>query len=536
MSAPFGASRVDSETEEKGVGGGREDSAMGKERWNRMIDLWGAVGIAMLMGGASAAGESSNVELVGRALFGPAGAVETDGVHTFVGTESALLVFDADQELVAWVETEGEVQDLVLAGAYAYVTSHAYFMSGGLHAIDVSDPRSPFEVGFYDTGGYSAGVAVSGDHAYVVGANGFRVADLSDVAAPVPVGYTKSGAIALNVVATPDYAYVAHAEEGLKVIDVRDPVNPVVVGSLDTGGVARDVAVSGEIVDVVDSATGLHSIDVTDATNPIEIGLYRGGWTAVVLSAEYAYVLRLGQLSIVDVSDPANPHHMGAFDPWGEFALRDVAVSDEHAYLATSDGLLAIDVADPANPVELNASEIEHGLTAVAVADGYVYAVNLYHGLHVFDLSDPADPVEVGFYDERLSNVWNVSAAGDRAYVVDYHNGLYILQFTPTAIEGDLPPPSPPTRTALGLSSPNPFNPRTTIPIELAREGHATLALYDIVGHLVRVLVDRPLAAGRHRFVWDGRDRGGSSVASGVYVARFRAGGEVETQRLVLLR
>lgn len=49
-----------------------------------------------------------------------------------------------------------------------------------------------------------------------------------------------------------------------------------------------------------------------------------------------------------------------------------------------------------------------------------------------------------------------------------------------------------------------------------------TLAVYNVLGQRVRVLVSGLAQAGRHGVVWDGRDASGKTVASGVYVISFQ--------------
>lgn len=83
---------------------------------------------------------------------------------------------------------------------------------------------------------------------------------------------------------------------------------------------------------------------------------------------------------------------------------------------------------------------------------------------------------------------------------------------------------------------PNPFNPRTEIPFELATDGHVRLRVFDLAGHLVRTLVDGPRVAGRQAAVWDGRNQDGHSVAAGVYHCRFEAGQSVQTRAMTLVR
>lgn len=93
-----------------------------------------------------------------------------------------------------------------------------------------------------------------------------------------------------------------------------------------------------------------------------------------------------------------------------------------------------------------------------------------------------------------------------------------------------------PARAALFDNYPNPFAQRTTVPFEVGEAGPASLAVYDLLGHRVRVLVEGPLAAGAHRAVWDGRDAAGHRVASGVYVCVLRANGAAASRKLLVVR
>ena len=62
------------------------------------------------------------------------------------------------------------------------------------------------------------------------------------------------------------------------------------------------------------------------------------------------------------------------------------------------------------------------------------------------------------------------------------------------------------------------------------------LDVYEVSGRLVRSLFDGPLEPGRHRMAWDGRSDLGVAVGSGVYFIRLRLGGEIWTEKLLLLR
>lgn len=84
---------------------------------------------------------------------------------------------------------------------------------------------------------------------------------------------------------------------------------------------------------------------------------------------------------------------------------------------------------------------------------------------------------------------------------------------------------------------PNPFNPRTTLSFDLPRAEVVSLAVYDVQGRLVRVLVDHSRHdAGRHQRVWDGLDDQGQTAASGIYFYHFAAGADRRTGKLTMLK
>jgi hypothetical protein len=97
---------------------------------------------------------------------------------------------------------------------------------------------------------------------------------------------------------------------------------------------------------------------------------------------------------------------------------------------------------------------------------------------------------------------------------------------------------APAASSRLLQNHPNPFNPVTRIPYEVA--GAAPLpvriAVYDVRGALVRVLVDATRAPGVHAVTWDGRTEAGAPAASGVYLCTMRAGAFSASRRMVLLK
>jgi photosystem II stability/assembly factor-like uncharacterized protein len=78
---------------------------------------------------------------------------------------------------------------------------------------------------------------------------------------------------------------------------------------------------------------------------------------------------------------------------------------------------------------------------------------------------------------------------------------------------------------------PNPFNPRTVVSGQLPVASRVKLAVYDILGREVAVLVDEKKEAGKFEVTFDG-----GRLSSGVYIYRMEAGGSVASRKMVLLK
>jgi uncharacterized repeat protein (TIGR01451 family) len=83
---------------------------------------------------------------------------------------------------------------------------------------------------------------------------------------------------------------------------------------------------------------------------------------------------------------------------------------------------------------------------------------------------------------------------------------------------------------------PNPGNPTTTIVYTVTQPGPVHLQVYDVRGHLLRVLKDVHERPGSYRVHWDGTDRFGNPLPSGVYVYRLQVDGYTTSRKMLLLR
>lgn len=78
---------------------------------------------------------------------------------------------------------------------------------------------------------------------------------------------------------------------------------------------------------------------------------------------------------------------------------------------------------------------------------------------------------------------------------------------------------------------PNPFNPATTIRYQIPKFSHVKLTVYDVLGHRVAMLVNEEKSPGEYSVSFNA-----SSLASGIYFYRIKAGGFIQTKKLILLK
>ncbi|MCE5250216.1 YCF48-related protein [bacterium] len=95
---------------------------------------------------------------------------------------------------------------------------------------------------------------------------------------------------------------------------------------------------------------------------------------------------------------------------------------------------------------------------------------------------------------------------------------------------------SKPVAISLAQNSPNPFNPSTTISFTLTDGGFTRLAVYNLAGQIVATLIEGAIEPGHHAISWDGTDKAGMTVSSGVYLYRLDTGNSSLTRKMLLVR
>jgi len=83
---------------------------------------------------------------------------------------------------------------------------------------------------------------------------------------------------------------------------------------------------------------------------------------------------------------------------------------------------------------------------------------------------------------------------------------------------------------------PNPFNSSTLISYTLPEPARVRLQVYNLLGQQVATLAEGYQQAGSYQVRWDGKDKHGHPVPSGVYLYRLQAGELKQTRRMTVLR
>ena len=386
-----------------------------------------------------------------------------------LSTSAGLFAQDAENvELVGMYERQiSGFDDVNIQDGYAYMAMHSNV--NDLFIFDLSEPDYPRFAGSHRDSLFDyLDVSVSGDYAYSGKYRPFegdneiyelQVLDVSNPENPTPLGsciLDTCNASNLDVFVSGNYVYVKYnthqPDEGtLKIVDISNPENPEVVWASIEDREIYDIFISEEIayvtyIDVENRGDHLLILDVSDAANPESLTVLdlEGSAFNVIVDGDLAFVCYLGSVSIIDISEPQNPEIIGVAETedniCGWYSLCAV---DDILFLAGGasgsliqqpdtdgewGGIAAFDISDPTEPRELDAIELDYGVSSINVADGFAYAGDGSYCLNVFDVSNPNDITWLNACHSRRPS--GVCVSGDYAYVAAGNAGLVILDIT----------------------------------------------------------------------------------------------------------
>jgi hypothetical protein len=207
---------------------------------------------------------------------------------------------------------------------------------------------------------------------------------------------------------------------------------------------------------------------------------------------------------------------------------------------------------DEANTLSINSSELYFGVE-LSEGDRLKYSLPPKPPEGAFDvrfkdgwrLVKDYGEVEVMPTTETLTIAYDIilNAGEYYSWVLTATSGEdYILEGT-----GELTVPSAerftlelkavvPATFTLHQNFPNPFNPITSLRYDLPEQAQVTLTIYDLMGREITQLVNTAQEAGYKSVQWNATDIYGKPVSAGVYLYQIRAGGFVQTRKMVLLK
>ncbi len=86
------------------------------------------------------------------------------------------------------------------------------------------------------------------------------------------------------------------------------------------------------------------------------------------------------------------------------------------------------------------------------------------------------------------------------------------------------------------INYPNPFKTQTTIEFFLNSNSKVKLSIYNINGQIITTLINKYLAKGIHKIIWDGNDNSGKNVSEGIYFYKLQSQNFIEANKMILIK
>ena len=163
-------------------------------------------------------------------------------------------------------------------------------------------------------------------------------------------------------------------------------------------------------------------------------------------------------------------------------------------------------------------------------ADGFIGAVQmtLNHGKNFsIDLTDKAMVAE---YRTSGNHTTLIVVVPEGEELFTYSGEFEIADIMVVNGSDEIDVVTPAVFT-LGAAYPNPFNPSTSIALDVSDAGNVNVAIYNLMGQTVSTLAEGYMNAGSYTLTWDA-----SNQVSGMYLVRAETAGFVSTQKLLLIK
>ena len=353
--------------------------------------------------------------------------------------------------------------------------------------------------------------------------------DISDISEPRIVDSFKAGQVR-SIQSQNDLLFVA-SPTGLLIFRIDGKEKFDLTGRLDLSEI-HYVDVQGSLVVLGQFFDGIHLADVSVPAAPRMLSSLNLGLVIHQIAIRGNRLFVSGNLGsfVYDIADPEQPEEI-----WTSTASRSFPSDEGDRFFVMADGYLSIYSISVSNEVEL-ASEVPTGRRSIQkmlVKDDYLFLMTPTN-LFVYDVSDIHNISQVAI---AHTSAWANNIFVNDEYIIIADNSIYIfpneLRDKTTAISAQT---EETYSLALLQNYPNPFNVDTAIPFSLHQRGMAEIHIYNLAGQKVAELETGLRESGRHIIQWDGRDKQGRQVASGIYLFQLRHGENMLTRKMLLLK
>ncbi|SVD68055.1 uncharacterized protein METZ01_LOCUS420909, partial [marine metagenome] len=150
---------------------------------------------------------------------------------------------------------------------------------------------------------------------------------------------------------------------------------------------------------------------------------------------------------------------------------------------------------------------------------------------------DTGDAMDIRLDSKAKGMQLKIEREFDKDYSLTYGTGPKMSVVTDAEVKDT---PATPTAFSLAQNHPNPFNPSTTISYNVEQSGYISLKVYDVMGRLVRTLVDNQYVSSGYEtgysVLWNGLDNHGQKASAGLYIYRLQSGAMSMTNKMILLK
>ncbi|MCF6239459.1 MAG: hypothetical protein L3J79_11740, partial [Candidatus Marinimicrobia bacterium] len=272
-----------------------------------------------------------------------------------------------------------------------------------------------------------------GDFLYIGdGMQGLTVVDIEDINNPQMISNIPVTEWVRSICIQDNIAFLSCELGGLATVDISDPSDPEVLTIMDIEGEAFEFVTQGSYGFLAAGGGGIQIIEISDPAN-MEVVYQIGNGLSFAIDIHDSILVAssdLGELAIINVSNPLVPQILSTIYPMGE--VNDIEIYRNTVYVLMDMGLQILDIESPTQPLELGFLEmfIDPMMGNADYQNDKVYIASpTEEGIQIVDVSDPTNP----FIDGFINSMEPVGILVDGPYLFAtrwqslniYHQELY---------------------------------------------------------------------------------------------------------------